>query len=59
MPAECSPSAMQFVRPNGRDVVADLGGGVMTLDAGALLLVAADWAIELVDRFALLLLGSR
>ena len=38
MPAECRPPVMQFARLNGRDVVADFGGGVMTSDAGALLL---------------------
>ena len=35
MPAECSPAAMQFARLDGRAVVADFGGGVMTSDAGA------------------------
>ena len=40
MPAECSPAAMQFARLDGRAVVADFGGGVMTSDAGALLLGA-------------------
>ena len=48
---------MQFARLNRPGVVADLGGGVMTLNAGALLPVATDRAIELVDRFARLLLG--
>ena len=52
MPAECSAAAMQFARLDGRDVVADFGGGVMTSDAGALLLGATDRAIGLVDRFA-------
>ncbi len=52
MPAECSPPAMQFARLDGRSVVADFGGGVMTSDAGALLLGATDRAIGLVDRFA-------
>ena len=52
MPAECSPPAMQFARLHGRSVVADFGGGVMTSDAGALLLGATDRAIGLVDRFA-------
>ena len=27
MPAECSSPAMRFARLNGRDVVADFGGG--------------------------------
>ena len=52
MPAECSSPAMQFARLDGRAVVADFGGGVMTSDAGALLLGATDRAIGLVDRFA-------
>ena len=52
MPAECSPPAMQFAHLDGRAVVADFGGGVMTSDAGALLLGATDRAIGLVDRFA-------
>ena len=52
MPAECSSPAIRFARLNGRDVVADFGGGAMTSDAGALLLGATDRAIGLVDRFA-------
>ena len=59
MPAECSPPAMQFARLDGRDVVADFGGGVMTSDAGALLLGATDRAIGLVDRFAACFLDGR
>ena len=43
---------MQFARLDGRAVVADFGGSVMTSDAGALLLGATDRAIGLVDRFA-------
>ena len=52
MPTECNPEAMLFARLDGRAVVADFGGGVMTSDAGALLLGATDRAIGLVDRFA-------
>ena len=52
MPAECTPTPMQFARLDGRAVMADFGGGVMTSDAGALLLGATDRAIGLVDRFA-------
>ena len=52
MPAECSPPAMRVARLDGRALVADFGGGVMTSDAGALLLGATDRAIGLVDRFA-------
>ena len=47
MPAECSPPPMQFARLDGRAVVADFGGAVMTSDAGALLLGATDRAIGL------------
>ncbi|TAD90653.1 MAG: IS1380 family transposase, partial [Alphaproteobacteria bacterium] len=43
---------MRFGRLNGRDVLADFGGGALTSDAGALLLGATDRAIGLVDRFA-------
>ncbi len=52
MPAERSPPAMHFARLEGRAVVADFGGGVMTSDPGALLLGATDRAIALVNRFA-------
>ena len=53
MPAQSvARPAMQFARLDGRAVVADFGGGVMTSDAGALLLGATDRAIGLVDRFA-------
>ena len=47
MPAKCSPPAMQFARLDGRAVAADFGDGVMTSDAGALLLGATDRAIGL------------
>jgi hypothetical protein len=43
---------MVFARVDGRDLVADFGGGAITSDAGALLLGATDRAIGLVDRFA-------
>ena len=43
---------MQFARLDGRAVVADFGGSVMTLDTGALLLGATDRAVGLVDHFA-------
>ena len=52
MLTECNPKPMRFVRLQGRDVVADFGGGAMTSNAGALLLGATDGAIGLVDRFA-------
>jgi hypothetical protein len=43
---------MLFARLDRRDVVADFDGGVMTSDAGALLLGATDKAVGLLDRFA-------
>ena len=52
MPTECSLKSMNFGQVDGRDVVADFGGGAITSDAGALLLGATDRAIRLVDRFA-------
>jgi Transposase DDE domain group 1 len=52
MQTECSPEPMRFARLEGRDVVADFGGGAITSDAGALLLGVTDEAIRLVDRFA-------
>ena len=59
MPEECSPPAMQIARLDGRSVVADFGGGVMTSDAGDLLLGATDRAIGLLDRFAACLSDGR
>lgn len=52
MPTECIPDLFGFARVEGRAVVAAFDGGVITSDAGALLLGAADRAIGLVDRFA-------
>ena len=52
MPAEFSSTSMRFARLKGRDVVADFGGGALTLDAGALLLGATDRATGPVDRLA-------
>ena len=52
MPTECSSKPMVFARVEGRDLVADFGGGEITSDAGSLLLGATDRAIGLVDRFA-------
>jgi hypothetical protein len=43
---------MTFARVDGRDVVADFGGGSITSDAGALLLGATERAVGPVDRFA-------
>jgi len=52
MPTECSPAAMDFGRAGGRRVVAAFDGGMVSSDAGALLLGETDKAIGLVDRFA-------
>ena len=52
MQTECSPEPMRFARLDGRDVVADFGGGAISSEAGALLLGATDKAIGLIGRFA-------
>jgi Transposase DDE domain group 1 len=52
MPTECNTDLFGFARVEGRDVVAAFDGGVISSDAGALLLGATDRAIRLVDRFA-------
>ena len=52
MPTECSAESFDFGTVKGRPVEAAFDGGVVTSDAGALLLGATDRAIDLVDRFA-------
>jgi hypothetical protein len=52
MPTECSADLFGFERVEGRSVVAGFDGGMMTSDAGALLLGATNRAIGLIDRFA-------
>ena len=52
MPTDCSPDRIELARVEGRAVVAGFDGGVITSDAGALLLGATDRAIGLVRRFA-------
>src|SRR4051812_23487083 len=52
MPTQCSATGMAFGRAGGRELVAAFDGGLVTSDAGALLLGATDRAITLVDRFA-------
>lgn len=52
MPTQCSSDGMDFGRASGRSVVAAFDGGLVTSDAGALLLGATDRAIRLVERFA-------
>ena len=52
MQTECSPEQFDFGRVEGRAVEAAFDGGLVTSDAGALLLGASDQAIDLVGRFA-------
>ena len=52
MPTECSAERLDFGMVEGRVVEAAFDGGLVTSDAGGLLLGAADRAIDLVDRFA-------
>src|ERR1700734_123056 len=53
MPTECSAESFDFGTVKGRPVEAAVDGGLVTPDAGALLLGATDRAIDLVDQFAL------
>ena len=52
MPAQCSATGMAFGRAAGRNLVATFDGGLVTSEAGALLLGATDQAIRLIERFA-------
>jgi hypothetical protein len=52
MPTECSAERFDFGRVEGRLVEATFDAGLVTSDAGALLLGATDRAIDLVGRFA-------
>ena len=52
MPTECSAEQFDFGRVEGRAVEAAFDAGLVTSDAGALLLGATDRAIDLVSRFA-------
>ena len=52
MPTECSAECIEFGMVEGRAVEAAFDGGLVTSDAGALLLGAADRAIGLTERFA-------
>ena len=52
MPTECSAECFDFGIVEGRAVEAAFDGGLVTSDAGALLLGAADRAIGMMDRFA-------
>jgi hypothetical protein len=52
MPTECSAQSFDFGTVEGRCVEAAFDGGLVTSDAGALLLGATDRAIRMMDRFA-------
>jgi hypothetical protein len=52
MPTECSAEVFDFGTVEGRSVEAAFDGGLVTSDAGALLLGATDRAINLMDRFS-------
>ena len=52
MPTECSAELFEFGTVEARAVVASFDGGAVTSDAGALLLGAADRAIDLMRRLA-------
>jgi len=52
MPTECSAEQLDFGRVEGRPVVAAFDAGLVTSDAGALLLGATDRAIDLMGRLA-------
>jgi len=52
MPTECSAESFDFGIVEGRPVDAAFDGGLVTSDAGALLLGATDRAIGMMDRFA-------
>jgi hypothetical protein len=52
MPTHCSPDRFTFAPVESRKVVAAFDGGLITSDAGALLLGATDRAIRLIQRFA-------
>jgi hypothetical protein len=52
MPTECSAERFEFGIVEGRNVEAAFDAGLVTSDAGALLLGATDRAIDLIGRFA-------
>jgi hypothetical protein len=52
MPTECIAEVFDFGIVEGRSVEAAFDAGLVTSDAGALLLGATDRAIDLMDRFA-------
>src|SRR5262249_53840828 len=52
MATECSQDSLDFGTVASRSVVGAFDGGVISSDAGALLLGAVDKAIRLIKRFA-------
>jgi hypothetical protein len=52
MPTECSAGQFDFGTVEGRVVEAAFDAGLVTSDAGALLLCATDRAIGMIDPFA-------
>src|SRR5256885_5002527 len=52
MPTECSAECFDFGIVGGRPVEAAFDAGLVTADAGGLLLGATDRAIGMMDRFA-------
>jgi hypothetical protein len=52
MPTECSPESFDFGTVEGRIVEAAFDAGLVTSDAGALLLKTTDRAIGMIGRFA-------
>src|SRR6201982_3557690 len=52
MPTECSAESFDFGTVEGRRVEAAFDAGLVTSDAGVLLLGATDRAIRMMDRFA-------
>ena len=53
MPTECSAQSLDFGAVEGRRVEAAFDAGLVTSDAGALLLGATDRAIRMMNRVAL------
>ena len=52
MPTQCIADSLDFGTVEGRSVVGAFNGGLISSDAGALLLGGADKAIRLTERFA-------
>ena len=52
MQTECSADLFGFASVEGRKVIAAFDGGMMTSEAGAMLLGATDGQIRLIERFA-------